>query len=73
MEDDIANSDDEAPTVELNFFRELAMARPVTKDICEISTDIKDPFSTHGCDGEIYYQGFIESGTKYHYPYFLKI
>ncbi len=72
IEDDSMSSDDKSLTVEFNFFRELATVRPMTKDIREVSTDIKGPFATHGRKGEIYYQGFIESDTKYHFPYFMQ-
>ncbi len=72
VDDDLANSDDEDSTVELNFFRNLSTARPVTNDIREVSTDIKGPFATQGRKGEIYYQGFIESDSMYHFAYFMK-
>jgi hypothetical protein len=38
----------------------------------EISTDIKGPMRVPGMDGEVYYQGVIDRGSRRIYPFFLK-
>ena len=76
VEKAVLNGDDifeaEPPSQDRKFLRDLSTADPLHKTIREISTDIKGPFEIKSRHGSAYYQGFIESDTKFHCAYFLK-
>ena len=45
--------------------RAVAIARPLEPEIPSISTDLKGPFKIPGHKGEIYYQAYLETTTRY--------
>jgi hypothetical protein len=53
--------------------RAVAIARPLEPEIPSISTDLKGPFKIPaGHKGEIYYQAYLETTTRYMRCYTLK-
>jgi len=53
--------------------RKKSVPHPVVVGVGEsISTDLKGPMRVHGNDGEVYYQGVIDRGSKRIFPFFLR-